>query len=145
MKITPGYGVDELHFGMTKSQVFERLGFPDKSYLTEFKDREVQYFTPMLVLKFESSSEDRLGWIEVHNKDSTIFGVSPWSMQQSDVIELFSNALGGTPEQEDYSSFESFTYADHWVELQFQFGRLACINIGVRYDDNDSPVWPVET
>ncbi|MBF6023002.1 hypothetical protein [Lysobacter niastensis] len=144
MEILPGIGVGELNFGMTKSQVFERLGFPDKSYLTESEAREVQYFALRLALTFEPNNDDRLGWIEVHDKQSTVFGVSPWGMPQPQVLDLFTKSLGERPEKEDYRSFESFTYPESWVELQFEFGSLSCINIGVRYDDSESPMWPVK-
>lgn len=64
IEIIPGTGLDMLHFGMTKSEVFERLGFPNKSYLTASDCREVQYFALKLVLKFESGNDNRLGWME---------------------------------------------------------------------------------
>lgn len=143
MEIFPGIGVAELRFGMTKSETFERLGFPNKSYLTDSNAREVQYFTLRLVLKFEPGNDGRLGWIEVHNRDALVFGVSPWGMPQPQIIDLFASALGEPPDLEDYSSFESVTFAESWVELQFQFGALSCINIGARYDDDDNPIWPV--
>jgi hypothetical protein len=142
MDILPGIGVGDLRFGMTKAQVFERLGFPNKSYLSSSNDREVQYFERRLVLKFETGNGDRLGWIEVHGYDSVMFGESPWGLPQPQVVELISRSLKEEPEHEDFGSFESLTWHDHWVEAQFQFGRLSCINLGVRYDDDDSPLWP---
>ena len=144
MDIRPGIGAGQLLFGMTKAEVFERLGFPSKSYLTDSGAREVQYFALRLVLKFEPGHDDRLGWIEVHDSASTAFGVSPWGMPHARVLALFADALGESPEFEDYGSFESHMFPGSWIELQFEFGTLSSINLGVLYDDDDNPVWPTE-
>jgi hypothetical protein len=143
MEIIPGIGLDTL---LRDDQVrsLQRIGFTNKSYLTDSDAREVQYFTLRLVLKFEPGNDGRLGWIEVHNRDSVVFGKSPWLLARAELIELFVGALGEPPELEDYSSFESVNFPSNWVELQFQFGELSCINLGVQYDDNDSPIWPVK-
>ena len=144
IEIIPGTGLDMLHFGMTKSEVFEQLGFPNKSYLTASDCREVQYFALKLVLKFESGNDNRLGWMEVHNRDSILLGRSPWLMPRDELVALLTRSLGEAPELDDYNHFESLTFRDSWVELQFQLGELSCINFGVRYDDNDDPIWPVK-
>ncbi|HJU38501.1 MAG TPA: hypothetical protein VJ724_02940 [Tahibacter sp.] len=143
MEILPGIGLDTLQFGMTKSEVFERLGFPSKSYLTEWGDREVQYFTLKLVLRFEQQDDGRLGRIEVLDRNSTMLGISPWRMPRSELVALLTGAFGEESERDDYGGFESVTFWDHSVELQYAFGELSRINVGLRYGDDDEPIWPV--
>ncbi|HJU38502.1 MAG TPA: hypothetical protein VJ724_02945 [Tahibacter sp.] len=144
MEIIPGIGLDTLPFGMTKSEVFARLGFPNKSFLMESDSRAVQYFALRLELKFESGNDARLGWMEVHNRDSTMLGISPWRMPRSELVALLTGTFGEEPRLNDYGSFESVTFRDYWVELQYELGELSSINFGVRYDDNGEPIWPVE-
>jgi hypothetical protein len=145
MEIIPHFGLSLIPFGVTKSQVLAQLGFPTKSHVTDFGDCEIQYFQHKLVLKFEKENGDRLGWIEVHNKDFKTFGVNPWALPKENVIELFTKQLGESPELEDYFSFESYLFDKSWVELQFEFGELSSINLGVLYDDKDQPIWPDKT
>jgi hypothetical protein len=140
-EIVPGRGLGGLRFGASKSEVFAALGFPEKSYLTDDGDRAAQYHRLRLELTFEHENGDRLGWIEVHNRDTRIFGVSPWTLSQREAMALFADRLSEPPEHDDYGSFESYFFEGNQVELQFQFGELDCINFGVTYDD-ELPRWP---
>lgn len=142
MNIIPHIGLSLIPFGLTETQVIALFGFPNKSQVTESGDREIQYFQHKIELKFEAENEDRLGWIVVHNKDFQIFDTSPWVLTKDEVIELFTRELDETPNFEDYFSLESYSFDNNWVELQFEFGELHSINIGVLYDEDDSPLWP---
>lgn len=142
MEITISKGVGKLRFGMSEQDVTGLWGLPDKKYTDEYGDIYAQYYPQQFVLKFEKENNYRLGWIEVYNTDVRIFGELPWQKQQNEIVRATTLALHERPEIEDYGSFESISFEQSWLEMQFELGRLRCINIGVLFDDNDKPIWP---
>lgn len=143
MKITLGAGIDDLLFGCTEDQAREILGCQeDKSYFSDSECHRLQFYDLRLELSFEPENDDRLGWIEIHHPQVLLFGHQLIGQRQQKVLEIVAEELGAFSEHHDYGSFESFDYDDQWLELQFKFGRLKCINFGVLYDENDEPFWP---
>jgi len=142
MKITIGTGIDELKFGMKKSDIFALLKMPDKTYKDDYGDRFLLYYDLDLVLKIEIDHNNRLGLIEVQNPNVTLFGSEIIGKSQRDVLEFINQHLEETPEKDDFNSFESFFYEENWLELQFELGKLKSICFGVLYDRNDQPIWP---
>lgn len=127
---------------MSEQDVTSLWGLPDKKYADEYGDIFAQYYTQQLVLKFEKENHHRLGWIEVYNTEARIFGELPWQKAQNEIVQTAASTLDEQPEIEDYGSFESVTFIQSWLEMQFELGRLRCINFGVLFDANDAPIWP---
>lgn len=144
MEILPGIGINEVYFGISEAEAYEYLGKPDKIYITDFGCKQLQFYNRRLELSFEGDNDNLLGWIEVHHSDAMLFGVKVIGMMQKQVLDLVSNHLCEQPELEDHGSFVSIFYENHWLELQFEFGCLRCINIGVLYDESGEPKWPVK-
>jgi hypothetical protein len=142
MEIKIGIGVDELIFGLTESQVEEILGLANKIYTTDGGCRRLQFFDRMLELSFEPDNDGLLGWIEVHNPDATLFGHKLLSQPRERVLEVIVSKLGQPSECEDYASFDTVFYEEHWLEFHFNFGRLTHINFGVLYGKDDETLWP---
>ena len=93
-----------------------------------------------LILKIEPS--DRLGWIEVHNREAIWLHICPWRLSKISLLEKLSDALKDSYEIDDYGRMESYSYKNAWLELQYEFGELYSFNFGVGYDENDEPIWP---
>ena len=127
---------------MSEDRCKEVLGEPDKRYLTDKNCKRLQFNSSMLELSFEPSNELRLGWIEVRSSVARLNGTEIIGMSQQEACDIANYLFGEKPISEDYGSFISTTYEDHWVELQFEFGLLRSINLGVLFDENDDPVWP---
>lgn len=142
MKIVLGSGVDNILFGLTEHQIIQQLGAPDKIWLTDCGNRELMYFDLQLVLKIELKNDNKLGWIEVHNRSATLWGVNLWEVPRKELLELLFLRLNEEYEFEDYSSLECYSFYENWVELQFELGQLKCCNFGVLYGENDQPLWP---
>jgi hypothetical protein len=119
------------------------LGKPDKTYTTDEGCKRLQFNLLRLELSFESENGNRLGWIEIHNPGMSLGGRRLIGRSQQEVLGFVTELLGEQPELEDYCSFLSVSYDEHWVELQFQFGCLDCINLGVLYDESENPKWPI--
>lgn len=144
MDIKLGEGVDSIQFGITKSKSIDLLGEPDKVYETDSDCERLQFNDILLELSFESDNENLLGWIEVHNPKAELFGLKLLGKTIADVKMLLTEHLKYEPETDDYGSMVSLSYDNHWLELQFEFDRLNCINFGVLYDESDSPIWPAQ-
>ena len=63
-------------------------------------------------------------------------------LPQEQVLAFLQTKIVDKLEVEDYGSFESYTFSDNWLELQFRYGRLDEINLGVKFGHDDKPLWP---
>ncbi len=142
MNLIIGKGLDSLKFGITEEEVRSLLGAADKTYLTDSGCKRVQYNDTQIELSFEPENDNRLGWVEVHNPDVFLLGDQVIGKNEEIVVEFLNSELGTEPKVEDYGSFVSVNYEAEWLELQFEFGRLKNINLGVLYGDDDAPAWP---
>jgi hypothetical protein len=142
MEIRPGRGVGDFLFGLTERELVRALGTPDKRYRTDSEALRLQYFAPMLEFSIEPENEDRLGWIEVHSSEATLFGQPVVSEPIASALSFVTEALQEKPEHDDYGGFETFFYPRNWVELQVEFGRVVSVNCGVVYNEEDEPLWP---
>ncbi|MGB0561638.1 MAG: hypothetical protein ACPGVO_07505 [Spirulinaceae cyanobacterium] len=147
MEIVIGSGVDNVLFGFTERQVVEKLGNPDKVWNIDYgnpedRDIELTYNELRLVLKIEKENESRLGWIEVHNQNATLWGIHPWRTSKSELLALLVERLDEDYEIEEYRSMECYLFDENWVELQYEFDRLYCFKLGVLYGEDDQPLWP---
>lgn len=142
MEIVIGTGIGNLLFGFTESQVKEILGLEDKLYETDSGRRVFQFYDEMLALSFEPDNDGLLGWIEVYNREATLFGHKLLWQPKQKVLELLSTELGQPSECEDYGSFDTVFYAEQWLDLHFMFGQLTNLNIGVLYGKDNEPLWP---
>lgn len=140
MLITLDRGVDDIAFGMSEAEVITRLGQPNKVYLDDSDSRNLEYHQHKVVLKIEPNG--RLGWIEVHNREARWNGIHAWATDRETLLKHLAESLGEPYEFEDYGSMESYSFRESWVELQYEVGELTSFNFGVRYDENDEPMWP---
>ena len=142
MEIILRTGIGSIRFGASESEALEILGDPDKTYFTESECKRVQFNSHLLELSFEPENENRLGWVEVHNPNATIFKSKIIGLEQHLVVSLVSSHVNEVPDIEDYGSFISYFYTGNMLELQFEFGILKCINFGVPYNAENLPEWP---
>lgn len=142
MEVIVGIGTDKVRFGITEAEAVSVLGAPDKTYTTDEGCKRLQFNLLRIELSFEPENENRLGWIEVHDPKLLLSDRKLVGLAQQEVLSFVTELLDEQPEIEDYDSFLSVSYDEHWVELQFQFGCLICVNFGVLYDESENPKWP---
>jgi len=141
LKIIIGKGIDNLvSFGMTENEVLNAIGNPDKVYFTDNDNKQLQYYNLKLNLKLEEEIGFKLGWIEVKNTASRIFDINPWLISKDQTIKGLQLHLNDSIEFEDFDSFESYSFKDNWVELQYCLGALTSINFGYLYDEKENPI-----
>jgi hypothetical protein len=143
MEIHPGRGIGHIQFGLRESELIELLGPPDKRSYADEGNLRLQYFELRLEFSIEPNNDDRLGWIEVHHPEATLFGQLVIGKSIDYVCDLIETVILEEPESEDYGSFETITYRENWIELQVKFGRVANINFGVLYNQADETLWPI--
>lgn len=142
MDIILGYGLDLIPFGITDNEACLTLGEPDKIYFTDCNCKRLQYNEILLELSFEPENEGRLGWIEVHNPRSRLFGIQMIGKPLAAVEKIIKYQLDESPVIDDYGSFISVNFENHWLELQFEFDKLISVNFGVLYDANNEALFP---
>jgi hypothetical protein len=145
VQIEIGRGLGKIVFGMTEKEIYQILGKPDKTYTEadEYgEETNLQYFQQKVVLKIEHDNDQRLGWIEVHNKNIHFPWCNPWVLDREELLLNLEEMLGEKYILEDYGHMECCFFQENWVELQFCLGELTCINLGVFYGDNDVTLWP---
>ena len=131
MKISPGLGTDLIAFGVTEFEVTKNLGMPDKAYLTDSNSSRLQYHELRVELAFEPNDGNRLRWMTIHNPDAELFDRKLIGHREIEVLNFLSMQIDEEPRVEDYGALLCVTYPSYRLELQFQFGRLSCINIGI--------------
>ena len=142
MQILIGKGINDFIFGLTESEIISMHGEPDKKYTDEYGDIYIQYNPIETTLKFEKENNFKLGWLETSNINTQLYEMSPWKLPQIELISKLKEILSEPLEIEDYDSFESVLFNNSWLELQFEYGKLRQINIGVLFDASDDPMWP---
>ena len=142
IKILPGNGLSTISFGLLEAEIVSLLGNPDKAFFTDGDNKRLIYNKLLIELSIEPDNDNRLGWIEVHNPDFTFNDKRLIGQTKETVLPIVSDFLNEKLKLENYYSMESYNFENNWVELQFNFNRLTCINLGVLYSENDEVLWP---
>jgi len=145
LNIVLGEGLSNILFGMTKQDIIDLLGVPDKEYITDYDNHRLQYFDYKIELSLECNDEKlyRLGWIEVHNHNVLFFNKKLIGKKLDNVLQYLEKFIGHYTEIDDYNSFISYTYDKYELELIFEFGVLKNINFGHLFDSNDKPIYKI--
>ncbi|WP_338520037.1 hypothetical protein [Alteromonas gracilis] len=113
MELYIGKGIDSLIFGVTENEAQKLLGSPDKSYFTDSGCKRIQYNELEIELSFEPESDNRLGWLEVHNKEAKLFGSSLIGLSEKTAVELLSSVMG--VRSSDFSDLTSLSASQRSV------------------------------
>jgi hypothetical protein len=141
MEVLIGTGLGDVRFGMREPRVIELLGEPDKTYELE-GNRRAQYFALRTELWFQHAEDGRLSWIACSHPNAEVFGERLIGKPTSEVLHFVADRIDDNIEFDDYGPFESYTFTDSWLELQFHFGVLESVNYGQLFGPDGAPVWP---
>ena len=142
MKILIGQGVEDVRFGMLESEIRLTLGDPDRVWEAE-EVRHLVYNDEHLDLWVNQGEEKRLEWFSTTNPKLTISGRALIGERESETLDFLRRELKSeNVEFEEFETFKSVTFSDHWLELHFEYDRLTTVNLGVLFDGDDEPVWP---
>lgn len=141
LEIEVGVGIGPIKFGLKKDEIVSLLGEPDKTFV-DYECLIFQFDDLRMQLQFEEDTP-RLGWVVCHNLSAKVFGQKIFAKPKLEVLALFESQNHKVTETDDYSSFESTSFDDIQVELQFRYGVLESLNFGVLFNDDDERIWPV--
>jgi len=143
MKIHLKQGLDNLRFGMTRPEVEELVGKPNRELIDSDDDTELiwEYTDQKLRLTFYQSEADRLGYIRSSNSNLTLNDVKVIDERITDV----KNHIDSNPEMwfmEDYDSFSTYFIERYWLILNVEYERVTNIEFGVPFKNEDEYDWP---
>ncbi|WP_157810942.1 hypothetical protein [Nonlabens sp. MB-3u-79] len=147
MELKPRIGIDNIKFGMTKSEVIEILGSPDKisneNYGLENETEEIiEWNKPKLRLTFEKSENYRLTYIRVQNQSLTYNGKKIMNQTaeflKSDIFADISNKW----EVENYDFCDVHFDEENWLSINIEFGVANEFEFGTTFKNDNEYDWP---
>lgn len=144
MELKLEIGIDNIKFGMKKSEVEQILGPPNRVRIEEEDDDKLMldYNDLNLRLSFYPKEEDKLGYIECSNKDLTFKGQKFIDLN-IDLVksELFGDIISDW-EVEEYRSFTAHFNEEFWFTLQSDYEKVSEIELGVPFEKRETYKWP---
>lgn len=142
MELKPGYGIDEILFGMKENDIISLLGQPDKIYTSEDDEDErfYQYNAKKIRLKFYLEEEGRLGYIYSSSPDLKYQGNTILHTPSSGFIQLFQSKAADWAKDE-YESLETWFNETLWLTLNFEYDEVSEVEIGVLFKGDDEYDW----
>ncbi len=145
METQVGRGLGSILFGSSESDLVAVLADPDKIYTADEddedgEDRRLVYNKLRCSFWFR---DDRLHWIRCAHPDLVVGGRKLYGQCSLEVISYLESLYPGNVDSEDYNEWESHTFEDSWLELQFEYDALKEVCFGHLYGEDDEPIWPV--
>ncbi len=138
-------GIDDIKFGMKKSEVEQILGQADRVRIEKDDENKMMldYNALNLRLSFYPNEDDKLGYIECSNKDLSFNGQK---IIDNDVSFVKKEVLGNIItewETEEYRSFTVHFNEKYWITLQVDFEKVTEIKLGVPFKNDEEYKWAI--
>lgn len=141
MKINPKNGIDQLLFGMKKSDVTNIYGKPDKEYRDEDDNQILTFDAHKLRLTFYAEEDFRLGYIIGADRKLELFGNTLIGRKPEEVQnELKEKGLLKWT-KEAFDTYENWFNEEYWIVLQTEFGEIVKFELGAIINDKDEFDW----
>ena len=144
MKITPKIGINNLKFGMSRNEVIEILGKPDRVVTDEYDENEEQLEWNELKLRltFQLDENDRLTYFTSKNKDleyneQKVIGFDIQHVKDRTFSELINEW-----EIEEFELFQTHFDENNWLTLHSEFGEVCEFQMGVPFKNENEYDWP---
>ena len=158
--ITPGHGIGQLRFGLSKEKAIDIIGVPDTT--SEHKDPESGKTTVFYYAKkgitayFEEEDDYCLSSIEIENPHMVFLNEKIYRFTKDQVVALLEkkdfkitseeyvkpNEMEGNATIKDESLEFCISVDDIEINFYFFDDRLLSVQFGVLFDDNDEVSWP---
>lgn len=141
MQIKPKFGVDQLLFGMTQTDVKKIYGNPDKQFKDEDQNIIYLYNEQKIRLTFYEDEDFRLGYIIASHPELTLFDNKILGRKVSEVQKELEKQHFKAWEKEDFDSVENHFNEDHWLILQSEYNQIIKVEIGAIIKNQDEFDW----
>jgi hypothetical protein len=138
MEVKLGFGLDEISFGISQDSLRDMIGKPDKIDVDHDELPLLKYNG--LMCTFWMDESDKLHWIQSSNPLLTLQNTKVIGMGVLDVIAKLALEFGYSHEFEDYGSMESYSFPEHELEIQSEYGIVTDICFG-HYWKDDEPLY----
>ena len=144
MEIKPKIGIDNIKFGMTRKEVIEILGEPDRVIIdpNDTNDVILEWTDRLLSLVFYLHHNDRFAYLKTKNSNLT-YNRKKIINRNVDVVkkEVFGNLVTEW-EVEDFTSFIIYFNENLWITLDVEYRIINGFELGVTYKDDEEYDWP---
>ena len=146
-----GEGFDQIKLGMTRERVEEILGKPDEvdeiTYPDGGESITYSYDEMGFDLTFESENENRLSYIsffddQFHILEKIKIGLSKEELKKLIKKSGFSKPILEDMSYEEFPDNELMSFDKENLNLWFTQEVLDEIQIGPKWKDDDTPIWP---
>ena len=153
LDIESGEGLGGIKFGLTREEVESLMGDPEEKEVYELND-DADYKTESwhydeyeIALSFVQFDEWRLVSITSSFEDSLLFGKEVVGMKKKQLVKLLESNSVADIQYENCSSddaddlllaFSINLGMNFWLEE----GLVTDVEFGIKYDDNEAPIWP---
>ena len=138
MEVKLGIGIDGISFGVSQHSLRDMIGEPDKIDVDHDELPLLKY--NRLMCTFWMDESDRLHWIQSSNPLLTLQNTKVIGMEVLDIISKLALAFGYSYEFEDYGSMDSYSFPEHELEIQSEYGIVTGICFG-HYWEDDEPLY----
>ncbi|MEP1444997.1 MAG: hypothetical protein ABJK37_02625 [Paraglaciecola sp.] len=138
MEIKLGIGLDGISFGVSQDYLKELIGEPDKIDLDNDEFPLLKY--NKLMCTFWMDENDRVHWIQSSNPLLFLQNTKVIGMEVIDILSKLASVFGYSHEFEDYGSMESYSFPEHELEIQSEYGIVTNICFG-HYWKDDEPLY----
>jgi len=144
MEIKLEIGIDNIKFGMKKSEVEQIIGQPDRARIDEDDDNKLMldYNALNLRLSFYPKEENKLAYIECSNKNLTFNGKKIIDLNIDFVKKVIFGDVISEWEVSDYRSFTAHFNEKYWFTLQSDYEKVTEIELGVPFVNEETYKWP---
>lgn len=143
MQLKPGFGIDQLKFGLRENDIINLIGQPDKTFTDEDDDNNLiyRYNQLKISLTFYKHEDGRLGYIrcanpEISYNNSKLIG-EPIALVTETILGTFHNW-----EIDHYDFFDTYLHIENWIVLNVEYEVVCDVEIGVPYNEDDTCKWP---
>lgn len=153
--IIPGKGLQDLKFGMTKSQVEEEFGKPDETETYKLEDHEEysveawHYDLLEMSLTFEEEYDFRLTSIAVSSDEFTVEEGIAIGKDKERIIDMIQEidwqpvSFENEGEPSDENNFDTISIPEKQVQFWFDGEVLSEIQWSVHWKEDESPIWAI--
>lgn len=149
MEIKLGIGVDQIKFGMDRTQVLNILGEPSERELFSYAEDEEDltevwhYDQEEFSLSFDEADDWKLIMIAASDDNFTINGKQILGLNYDSVLNLLkSEGFDGIEEEEVSPSEKVIKIEDGSLNIWFDEGESTELQWGPKWSDDDTPIFP---
>jgi hypothetical protein len=138
MEVKLGIGLDGISFGVSQPSLIDMIGQPDKVDVDHDELPLLKYNE--LMCTFWMDESNRLHWIQSANPLLTLQNMKVIGMEVLDIVAKLALVLGYSHEFEDYGATESYSFSEHELEIQSEYGIVTDVCFG-HYWKDDEPLY----